>query len=146
MAKTNAWESNILSLLFTNVAATLIGDAPGLQPSGTAGSLYISLHTADPGEGGNQTTSEPTYTGYARVGIPRTVGGWTVGIGTVSNAVAINFPPCTGGSSTVTYFGVGTDLAGVGKLLYRAALTAPQVITSGVFPFFAIGDLTVTED
>ncbi len=29
--------------------------------------LYVSLHTGDPGEAGDQTTSEAAYTSYARV-------------------------------------------------------------------------------
>lgn len=146
MAKTNTWETDLLSLLFNNVAASLIGDASGLQPSGVAGSLYISLHTSDPGEGGNQTSFEPTYTGYARVAVARTVGGWTVGTGTVSNAGGITFASCTGGSSTVSHFGVGTDLSGAGKLLYRGPLVAPLAVSAGVTPFFSTGDLVVTEE
>jgi hypothetical protein len=146
MAKTNTWETDILNMVFLNLAASLIGDASGLQPAGTVGSLYISLHTADPGEGGTQLTSESGYTGYARVAVARTVGGWTVGTGTVSNAAGVTFPPCSGGSSTVTYFGVGTNSAGAGKLLYRGLLVAPQLITAGVNPFFTTGDLTVTEE
>jgi hypothetical protein len=146
MSKTNQWESDLLSLLFVNTAVTLVGDAGGLQPSGAAGSLYISLHTGDPGEGGSQTTSETAYGSYARVAVARTVGGWTVGTGTVSNAAGVTFPTCSGGSSTVSYFGVGTDPSGAGKLLYRGSLTAPIAITAGVTPFFATGDLTVTEE
>jgi len=146
MSKTNTWETDLLLLVFNNVAVSLVGDASGLQPSGVAGSLYVSLHTADPGETGTQLTSETGYTSYARVAVARTVGGWTVGTGTVSNAGGVTFPACTGGSSTVTYFGVGTSSSGAGKLLYRGLLVTPQLITSGVQPFFTTGDLTVTED
>lgn len=74
----NAWISDLLNLLFNNVAAANIGNAGGLQPSTVAGSLYLSLHTADPGAGGDQTVNEATYTSYARVAVARTTGGWTV--------------------------------------------------------------------
>ena len=37
--------------------------------SSVAGSLYVSLHTADPGVGGGQNTNEATYSGYARVAV-----------------------------------------------------------------------------
>jgi hypothetical protein len=69
--------TNILELIFQNLAWANIGDASGLQPSGAAGNFYISLHTANPA-GGNQTTSECTYTSYARVAVVRSAGGWTV--------------------------------------------------------------------
>lgn len=39
---------------------------------------YVSLHTGDPGEAGDQTTNEATYAGYARVAVARDSGGWTV--------------------------------------------------------------------
>ena len=58
MSKTNTWENDLLKLVFQNTSASLIGDATGLVGSGVAGSLYVSLHTADPGEAGDQTTSE----------------------------------------------------------------------------------------
>jgi hypothetical protein len=146
MSKTNTWETDLLNLLFNNTAVTLVGDASGLQPSGVAGSLYVSLHTSNPGEGGNQTSFESGYTSYARVAVARTAGGWTVGLGTVSNTAPVTFPVCSGGSSTVTYFGLGTDASGAGKLLYTAQMVAPLVVTAGVTPFFSTGDLTVTEE
>jgi hypothetical protein len=58
----------------------------------------------------------------------------------------VTFPPCSGGSSTVLYFGVGASSSGAGKLLYRGLLVAPQLIMAGVNPFFAAGFLTVTEE
>ncbi len=66
MSASNALETSLLGLLITNAAAANIGDAGGLQPSVAAGVFWISLHTADPGEAGDQTTSETAYTNYAR--------------------------------------------------------------------------------
>ncbi|HYT46730.1 MAG TPA: hypothetical protein VEP90_30670, partial [Methylomirabilota bacterium] len=66
MSKSNTWESDLLLLVFNNTNAGSIGDATGLRGSSTAGSLYVSLHTADPGETDDQTSSEATYTSYAR--------------------------------------------------------------------------------
>lgn len=74
----DAWVADILNLLFVNSNAANIGDATGLRGSSTAGSLYVSLHTADPGATGDQTTNEASYTSYARVAVARTSGGWTV--------------------------------------------------------------------
>lgn len=146
MSKSNTWENDLLLLLFNNTNAGLIGDATGLRGSTTAGSLYVSLHTADPGEGGSQNTSEATYTSYARIAVARTAGGWTVSGNAVENTAAITFPACTGGSSTVTHFGVGTDLSGAGKLLYKGALTPTIAVTSGITPQIPAGGLDITEE
>jgi hypothetical protein len=51
-----------LALYFANTAWANIGNAGGLQPSSVAGSVYLSLHTASPGIGGTQATSELSYT------------------------------------------------------------------------------------
>lgn len=147
---TNTFESDLLLLIFNNTTAAKIGDATGVVGSGAAGSLYVSLHTADPGETGIQTTSEAGYTSYARVAVARTSGGWTIS-GTAptqaANAAAINFPACTGSSSTVTYFGIGTDSSGgAGKLLYSGALTSSLAVSTGITPSFAIGALICTQD
>lgn len=149
MSFPSAAESAILSLLFNNSAYANVGDTSGLQPSGAAGNLYISLHTADPGETGDQTTSESAYTGYARVAVVRSGSGWTVS-GTaptqVANAALLAFPACSGGTETITYFGIGTDSTGAGTLLMSGALTASLAVSSGITPQFAIGALVATLD
>lgn len=149
MSKSNSMENSMLLLFFNNTAFANIGDAGGLQPSAVAGSLYISLHTADPGEAGDQTTNEATYTGYARVAVARSAGGWTVASNAVDNAAAIIFGACTAGTNTITYFGVGTAASGAGVLLYSGAITSPAaglVVNPGITPQFAIGALDITED
>lgn len=149
MSKTNSWESDLLTLLFTNVAATGIGNAGGLLPSSVAGNLYISLHTADPGEAPatQQTTSEATFTGYSRQAVARSGAAWTVsGTTQVQNAAAITYTVCSGGSSLVTHFGIGTDASGTGKLLYSGTLTPNITITSGIIAQIAVNGLTVTEE
>lgn len=146
MSATNAFETALLNLLFLNTDLANVGDAAGLQNSAAAGSFYISLHTGDPGEAGSQTTSEATYTGYARVAVARSGAGWTISGGNASNAAAINFAVCTAGSSTVTYFGIGSDASGAGNLFLKGALTASLAVTAGVTPSFAIGELDVNLD
>lgn len=149
MSATNTFESDVLKLIFQNTDAALIGDATGLRGSTVAGSLYISLHTADPGEAGSQNTNETTYTGYARIGVTRDGTEWTVS-GTaptqVANANAVTFGLCTAGSPTITHIGIGTDLAGAGKLLFSGALTASLAVSPGIIPQFPAGALVVTTD
>lgn len=146
MTKANGWETGLLTLVFNNTDYTLVGDAGGLLGSATAGSLYVSLHTSDPGEAGDQTTNETAYTNYARVAVARTSGGWTISGNGVSNTAAVTFPQCGATGATITHFGVGTSSSGAGKLLYSGALTASLAVSNGVTPEFAIGDLDITED
>jgi hypothetical protein len=144
MSATNAMENGVLLLYFNNTDHALIGDAGGLQNSATAGSFYVSLHTGDPGEAGDQTTSESAYGSYARVAVARSGSGWTVSGNAVSNAAAVTFPACTSGTSTITHFGIGTASSGTGSLLFKG--TCSLSVSTGITPEFAIGDLDVTAD
>lgn len=145
MSKSNSWENSLLLLLFNNTNVANVGDATGLRQSTTAGSLYVSLHTADPGEAGDQTTSEATYTSYARVAVARSGAGWTVSTNSVVPAASISFPAGTGGSGTVTHFGVGTASSGAGVLLYSGTVTPNIVTGNGVTPQLTTAT-AVTED
>jgi len=60
-AMTTAAANSFLLLLLNNTDWAAVGDAGGLQNSATAGSLYLSLHTSSPAEGGSQTTNEIAY-------------------------------------------------------------------------------------
>lgn len=147
MAWTSAFEDEIFKLIWNNTAAANIGDASGLQPAGTAGSIYVSLHTADPGKSGSQNTSAATYTGYAYVAVARSTAGWTVS-GTapkqVANAAAVLFPAATAGTDTITYVGIGSASSGAGHLYASFALASSLVVVTGVIPTFSVGALIFT--
>lgn len=145
MSKSNAHENSYLLLLFHNTDFALIGDAAGLQNSATTGSLYFSLHTADPGEAGDQTTNEVAYTSYARVAVARTSGGFTVSTNTVSLVSNVTFPAGTGGSGTATHWGLGASSSGAGVLLYKGSISPSIVCGNGVTPQLTAGTV-VTED
>lgn len=145
MSKGNTYENDLLNLVFKNTDLALIGDATGLRGSTTAGNLYFSLHTADPGEAGDQTTSEIAYTGYARVAAVRGAG-FTVTANSVSPAATVAFTISSGGAGgTVTHFGIGTASSGAGKLLYSGTVTPNIVVSSGVTPQLTTAT-AVTED
>jgi nucleoside phosphorylase len=146
MSLSNASETALLQLLFNNTAWANIGNAGGLQPSGAAGSFFIALHTADPGETGVQNTSEAAYTGYSRVAVARSAGGFTVSGNQVSNTATVQFGECTAGSATVTHFSVGVASSGATEILYRGALSASRAISAGITPLFNAGALTGTVD
>jgi len=146
MSKTNTFENELLLLIFNNDTLPLVGDATGIVGSSADGSLYVSLHTADPGEAGDQTTNETAYTNYVRVAVARTAGGWTVSGNTASNTALVQFAQCGVTGATLTHFGIGTASSSTGKLLYKGALTSSLAVSSGIQPQFAAGDLDVTED
>jgi hypothetical protein len=141
MSKSNSLENDFLRLLFNATPIANLADNAASSPNTN---LYVSLHTADPGEAGDQTTSEATYTGYARVAVARTTGGWTVTGNTATNVATIAFPAGTGGSGTVTFFGVGTASSGAGKLLYSGVVSPSIVTGNGVTP--QLPTVTITED
>lgn len=147
MSASNTFEDGVLKLIFNNTAFAGIGDAAGLPGSVAAGSFYISLHTADPGEAGTAVTSETAYTNYARVAVARSTAGFTVsGATQVANAAAVNFPAGGATGSTVTHFGIVSTASGAGALHFKAPLAASLAVSNGVTPSFAAGALVVTAD
>ncbi len=147
-AKTTAAATSLLNHILNNLAWTSIGDAPGLLPSATTGVLWLGLHTADPGVGGNQTTNELAYTGSGRISVARDGTQWSVVGNTATNLALLTFAACAGGGGTATFVGIGTDAAGAGNLLYRATITFPVaglLISPGITPLIQIGAATVIE-
>lgn len=142
MSKSNTFENDLLKLIFQGTAIANLADNAASSP---ATDLYLSLHTADPGEAGDQTTNEAAYTGYARVAVARTAGGFTVSGHTVSPAGNVDFPEGSGGSGTATHFGIGTAASGAGKLLYKGAISPSIAMGNGVAPRVK-STSTVTED
>lgn len=149
MSKSNTHETEYLQLLYNNTAMAGVGDAGGLQPSAAPGSLYIGLHSGDPGEAGDQTTSEISYTGYARVAVARSGAGFTVSGNQVSNTAEVLFGQRTDvGTVTPTWFTIGVNPSGAGKYLHRGQINGGSglTVTQNIIPRFQAGQLTVTED
>ena len=139
MSATNDGETRILNQVFKNDAYDYSADA----------TWYVSLHTGDPGEAGSQNTSEANYTSYARVAVTRASFSVTAsgGVAWAFYTAAVTFPAATGGSSTVTYFGIGrsSTAAAAGTLLFKGACTNIAV-SPGVTPSFGIDSLRITLD
>lgn len=142
MSKTNAFETDLLELFFN---ATALADLAENDTTTPATNLYVSLHTADPTDTGNQTSSECAYTSYARVAVARSGAGWTVSGNQVVPAANIDFPACTGGTETATHFGIGVASSGTGYLMYKGAITPNISISTGVTPRLTTAT-AVTED
>lgn len=142
MSKSNTFENDFLKLIFNGTPIANLADNAASAP---LTNLYVSLHTADPGEGGSQTTNEVAYTSYARVAVARTTGGFTVTGNSVSPVANIDFPNGTGGSGTATHWAVGTAASGAGKVLYSGTITPSIVCGNGITPRLPPTS-TITED
>lgn len=141
MAKSGVYEADILALLLNGTPIANIADNTATSP---LTSLYVALHTADPGVGGTQTTNEVLYTGYARVAVARNSSSpaWTIS-GTnpaVANPNAnIVFPADTAGTASATYFSVGSLSSGAGVIYYSGALTSAISLGANVTPELTTG-------
>lgn len=142
MAKSLTTASNILKLIFNATPWANMADNAASSPYTN---LYLSLHTADPGTGNNQTTNETTYTNYVRIPVIRTTAGWTISSNTASNAALAQFAQCGATGATLTYVAIGTNVSGSGNVLYSGALNSALTVANGIQPQFSIGALTVTE-
>jgi hypothetical protein len=142
MSKGNTFENDFLKLIFNGTTIANVADDATSSP---ITNIWVSLHTADPGEAGNQSTSETNYGAYARVGVARTTAGWTVSTNSVSPAADITFPQATSGTATITHFAVGTASSGTGKLLYYGTVTPNIAVSAGVTPRLTTAT-AITED
>jgi hypothetical protein len=143
MPKSTTTNNNILKLIFNATNWANVADNAATSP---LTSLYLALHTADPGVGGSQTTNETSYTNYARVAVVRTTSGWTAATtSTTQNVALLQFPQCGATGATVTHVSIGTASAGAGTILYSGALNSSLAVANLIQPQFSAGALTVTE-
>lgn len=120
MAKGNTFINDLLKLIFNGTAIANIADNAASSP---LTSLYMSFHTADPGAGGSQTTSEAAYSGYARVAVTRDSGGFTVSGQAVTLTATASFPQApTSATDVLKFWAVGTASSGAGKVLYSGPI------------------------
>jgi hypothetical protein len=124
-------ENNILKLIFN---ATTWANYAQNAASAPEANIVCALHTADPGDTGNMSTSETTYTSYARVNVARTTGGWTVTNNSVSPVANIDFPTGTGGSGSVGFFSTGKSGGGASDILWSGTVAPAITVGNGVTP------------
>lgn len=106
--------------------------------------VYLSLHTADPGETGANETSG---TNYARKSVTNNNTNFPAAASGVKtlNVTQTFATPGSGGWGTVTHFGIW-DASSAGNFLFGGALTVSKAINSGDTVQFSGGNLTVTAD
>jgi hypothetical protein len=118
----------------------------GVVPDwGGATTLYLSLHTGTIGAGGDQTTNEVAYTGYARVAFSRTSGGLFTAAsgGQITSGSLVLFGLATAGSFPIvaTHGAIGVAASGAGKVLKYAAHPTPIIINAASRPEYAVGTI-----
>lgn len=131
MSISNTTENAILDLIFRATAWANYADNAASSPQTN---IDVALATADPGDGGSMSTSEATYTSYARTAVARSTGWAAASGGSTSPAAAITFPAGTGGSGTVTHFSTGKTGGGAAAILFSGTVTPNIVTGNGVTP------------
>lgn len=145
MSKSNATENDFVKFVFNAVAMPSYGSA-----------LQLNFHTADPGEAGTATTSEPTPTAYAAQSVTRDGTGWTIcdADGTpnaagsaAKSAVAVTFPEVESGFvGTETWTHGSVSVVATGQILYSGALTQSIIVSALTTPNFPAGTVLFRED
>lgn len=134
MSIADVTENAILALVFNGTAwANYADNAAGTPQT----QISLTLHTADPGDAGNQSTSETAYTGYARLTPARSTGGWTVSGSSPTQAAlaaAQNFGACTAGTATITNFTTGKTGGGATAILWSGTVSPNIAVANGVTP------------
>jgi hypothetical protein len=132
MSIANVTEDAILNLIFS---ATTWANYANNATTTPETNIVAVLHTADPGETGNGSTSEITYAGYARTNVARSTGWTTSSAGSVSPAAIISFPIGTaGGTPIATFFSVGKSGGGTSPILFSGTVTPNITTGNGVTP------------
>jgi hypothetical protein len=131
MSISNTTENAILDLIFS--ATTWANYAINATASPET-NIITTLNTADPGDAGTGSTSEVTYTSYARVNVARSTGFGAASGGSVSPAAAITFPAGTGGSGTATHFNFTKSGGGASVNIVSGTVTPNIVTGNGVTP------------
>lgn len=132
MSFSDTTENAILALIYNATAWANYADNAASSPQTN---IHTALHTADPGDSGTMSTSEATYTSYARVNVARSTSGWTApSSGSTALVANLDFPAGTGGSGTVTHFSTGKTGGGAAAILASGTVTPNIVTGNGITP------------
>lgn len=123
--KTTVHANDILKLEFQAVTIANMADNAAASP---ATAVEISLHTADTGAAGSQSTNVAAYPNYAHASVTRSPFSWTVANRQASNIAEVTWPKC-GAATSVLYTHVGASLGGT--------LRRRGILGSALGPFVA---------
>lgn len=127
---------------FSNDAAKLILDA-AFGGAAFSPATYLALTTlAVVRTDDCSTIVEPTYTGYARLGVSSSDFAAAADPGTKTNTSVLAFAPCTAGASTILGVALVDSPSGSGLVIAFADLGIPLSVINGVTPEFDAGAMT----
>lgn len=132
--KTSWFQEALLDLIFFGTTIPNIAQNASSSP---LTQYWISLHTDDPGEAGNQSTNEATDPDYERKPLARSGSGFSRTGNVVSLVSLLQFEPYASATEQIKYFGLGTDESGTGRLMYTGPVTANIPGAPGVVPQLA---------
>lgn len=112
----------------------------GIATWSAPGTLYLALHTADPGDTGS--ASEASGGSYARRSM---AGNWTYngGAARLENTASVTFPNMPSG--TFSHWSL-KDASSGGNTLVIGSFTSPQTLTVGQSLIVQAADLRITAD
>jgi hypothetical protein len=113
------------------------GEIAVLTPLTTT--MYVSLHTADPGDTGANEVSGGAYVRQGPVTFANAGNNPTV----ASNTTIVTYAAATTAWGLITHFG-DWDAATAGNFRGSGAVTTPKAVNSGDTARFAAGSLTIT--
>lgn len=132
MPTSTAFANDMLKLYLTGEPIPFLADNAAATPLEV---LWVAFHTADPGAGGNQATSELSYGEYARQPANRLPSFWTITGNIAKPNAAIEFPEMlTGAGGIITHISLGVAQSGVSKILARGPFTPNLTILAGTTP------------
>lgn len=130
MSFSTAHANEYLRLVYN---ATPVANLADNAASAPLTSIWLALHSGDPGRAGNASTNEVAYTGYARPAPARTTGGFTVTGDSVSLVAVQSFGAATAGSATATYWSTTVAASGTSRILHKGPIGSrlgPFTVTS----------------
>src|SRR6478752_2177582 len=120
MSISNSAENSILDLYFS---ATTWANYAVNATSSPETNIHTALHTADPTDTGNLSSSESAYTNYARVNVARSTGFAAASSGSVSPVANIDFPASGAAGTTITHFSFGKTGGGAAIAVFQGTVT-----------------------
>lgn len=131
-------------MTFTNYTETeilqwLVG---GQDMPASHSSVYVSLHSSDPGESpdGSTEIDASTFT-YERT--ETTAGSdWTIADDTFENSSEISFPEADSNWGTITHFAIWDGASDSDNPLAKSALEISKEVKLGDKPIFRVGKLS----
>jgi hypothetical protein len=115
-----------------------LGTATYTKPT----TVYLSLHTSDPGETGSTSAEISTSsTAYARQSITFAA----AASGSAASNATVTFSAATASWGTITHIGIN-DASTAGNMLYYGAVTTSKAIDTGDTFQVTSGNLTIALD